>query len=72
MRQPFHFSLLEWESCDNGVQGRGVFDSTSMSLEMNYGDYTAAAGGFVGSQCVNWSHQVCPQGPADGACQDWL
>lgn len=42
-----------------------MFDSTSVSLEMNYGDCTAAAAaaaGFVGSQCSNWSHQVYLQG----------
>lgn len=60
-RQRFHFFLLEWERCDDCVWERGVFDSTSMSLGVNYGDYSAAGnnpGGSVDSQCLNCSHQA--------------
>lgn len=60
-RQPFHFFLLEWERRDDSVWERGVFDSTSMSLGVDYGDYSAAGnnpGGTVGSRCINCSHQA--------------
>lgn len=60
-RQPLHFFLLTWERHDESVWERGVFDSTSMSLGVDYGDYSPAGnnpGGSVGSPCITCSHQA--------------
>lgn len=59
--EPFHFLLLQWERRDGCVWERAVFDSTSTSLGVDYGNYFATGnnpGGAVDSQHINCSHEA--------------